>query len=348
MNAYPEVYSINEKGLILDRQTHSLKDIELARAILNHLRTDPRGHFETLLGKTVHRIEVFDEPYVATNCLVLDSKKGQIEIPYDLTFEFNFSLLTLDEWDRFHGTTTQGIPFVLSPAAQSDFFDQLDAYDDDSITVQGVSYLTPPYWKSLENVQSSDYWTGVYQTEVNPGWNLGEATPILHSKLPQLKLPKSKIIVLGSGEGHDAAFFAEMGHSVTAVDFSEEAISRSKKNYASFKINWVQSDIFNLPKEFSNSFDLVFEHTCFCAINPTLRGNLTQIWSRLLQPGGHFMGIFFAMEKKEGPPFGGSEWEVRERLKNHFQTLIWERSPHSIPSRLGKELFVYAKKIKIN
>ncbi|HPI39529.1 MAG TPA: methyltransferase domain-containing protein [Pseudobdellovibrionaceae bacterium] len=343
MSLFPTSFKINETGLI-SSAGHLVDDVYLAQAILNHLRVDPRGHFETNLGDISHRVEVYDEPYIATSCWILSPQKGKIEIPYGLFFEFEFSQMTLDEWDRFHGITTSGIPFVLTETAQSEFFDQLDEYDDESITVKGQFYPTPPYWSPLESVQSPQYWTEIYQKEINPGWNLGQASPILTQKLPQLKLPKSKVIVLGSGEGHDAAYFAEMGHAVTAVDFSDEALNRAQKKYAHLRIQWIQSDVFHLPKEFLRSFDIVFEHTCFCAINPTLRKKLSEVWHQLLQPQGHFMGIFFTMEKKEGPPFGGSEWEIRSRLKNHFHHLIWERSLHSITPRLGKELLVYAQK----
>jgi hypothetical protein len=50
------------------------------------------------------------------------------------------------------------------------------------------------------------------------------------------------------------------------------------------------------------------------------------------------------MEKRQGPPFGGSEWELKQRLKNNFKPLIWQRFKNSIKGRWGKELVIFAQK----
>jgi hypothetical protein len=53
------------------------------------------------------------------------------------------------------------------------------------------------------------------------------------------------------------------------------------------------------------------------------------------------------MDKGSAPPFGATEWEIRERLKRSFNFLYWTRWKKSIPRRLGKELVVYAQKKQI-
>ena len=52
------------------------------------------------------------------------------------------------------------------------------------------------------------------------------------------------------------------------MDFSKEAIARGKKTYADLgeKLTFYESDVFHLPQEWNYSFDVVVEHTCFCAI----------------------------------------------------------------------------------
>src|SRR5690606_23315083 len=99
-----------------------------------------------------------------------------------------------------------------------------------------------------------------------------------------------------------------------------------------------------LPSELTRQFDVVFEHTFFCAVDPSLRQKVVETWSRLLRDGGHFLGIFFVMDKGERPPFGATEWEIRERLRKKFDFLYWTRWKKSLPHRLGKELVVYAQK----
>jgi hypothetical protein len=70
-----------------------------------------------------------------------------------------------------------------------------------------------------------------------------------------------------------------------------------------------------------------------------------QKWRELLTEKGLLMGVFFATERRVGPPFGGSEWELRQRLKKHFRFLFWGRWHQSLDRRNGKELFVYAEKL---
>jgi SAM-dependent methyltransferase len=152
-------------------------------------------------------------------------------------------------------------------------------------------------------------------------------------------------LVMGCGSGHDAAYFARLGHVVTAVDISEEAVQRARANYGDLEnLKVLQADAFHLPDEFKARFDLVFEHTCYCAISPERRNELVKVWRRALVPGGDLLGVFFVNEMRSGPPFGGSEWELRERLKADFNFLFWTRWRHSLEKRKSKELVIYAKR----
>ena len=91
-------------------------------------------------------------------------------------------------------------------------------------------------------------------------------------------------------------------------------------------------------------FDIVIEHTFFCAIHPRQRNEVVQLWKKLLAHGGCVYAVLFTMQKRHAPPFGSSEWELRERFKKDFQVLMWNRWKHSIERREGKELFVYMRK----
>ena len=95
----------------------------------------------------------------------------------------------------------------------------------------------------------------------------------------------------------------------------------------------------------SGQFDMIFEHTCYCAIDPERRAELIQTYTRLLAPDGQLMGVFFVMDKHDAPPFGGTEWELRERLRKRYQFQFWGRWQHSVPARKGRELFVLARKL---
>lgn len=325
------------------------QDAELGAEILSEIEFAPNGCFVSRCGGVPVIVEAFDEPFVASQVSVSEGD-WQIELPYDVDFSFDLASLTLDEWDRFHGYVAhreekKRIPFVLSRKAQAAFFNLLEDYDDESITFAGKTYVISPYFSQNATVSGSQFWSEIYRTEETPRWNLQSPAEALKDMLPRLKLPKSRVLVLGCGEGHDAAFFAQSGHVVTAVDFSAEAIAKAQELYGHLsELNFVQQDAFKLERTYAHSFDLVFEHTCYCAIDPSRRSELVKVWKQALHDHGYLMGVFFAHHKLQGPPYGGSEWELRQRLKDSFRFDFWGRWKNSLPRRQGKELFVYAQR----
>lgn len=325
-------------------------DAETGLAWLQALRYDP--HFSTVWTQIENQdviVEAFDAPYVALGISV-DGDEWSVTMPYAHRESFSPASLTLDEWDRFHGQTARGIPFVLSRSAQASFFDLLDDSDDDSIEIAGRRYEMKPWLSAATSATASDAldadrWSTRYREGDTP-WDQSGPHPALARVVSTLKLQRSRVLVLGCGRAHDAAWFARAGHIVTAVDFSADAIAQAKATYEGVSdLTFVQADAFNLPARFDRSFDVVFEHTLYCAIPPERRNDLMKSWLRALIDHGHLLGFFFASEKKNGPPFGGSEWELRARFSKRFRTLYWQRLKDSSAKRLGTELFLYSQKL---
>lgn len=343
MSNPPLFCTIDEAGHVLDEQKRLIKDPDVIEEFFANLTVGDSAMITSLLHGQPVIVEAYDAPIVAHN-IHLEDKSGRLTNIYGLHWEFKISDLLADEWDRFHGLTSGGIPFVLNRQAQEHLFNQLEGFTDDSVTFAGITYSVASFWNDELDVESGDYWTDKYLSD-QAGWDLGTPATALQSMLPKLKLPASKIIVLGGGRGHDAALFAEQGHHVTLVDISPEALNRAQHLYGNYSnLTFLEADIFNLPHEMFGQFDIVFEHTCFCAVNPNRRNDLIRQWRRLLNDKGFLLGIFFTMPKRSGPPFGGSEWELNSRLKGSFTPLIWQRYRQSIKPRLGRELLVYAQK----
>lgn len=342
MNDLSRFITIDEDGFfVFDGQ--KLEDQAYGARLLNSIKRVEVDRFIVELDGQLAWVEAFDAPFVARHVERRGSQWFLI-MPYEVERAFSISALTLDEWDRFHGHVEGGIPFVFSRNAQFDFFNALDSYDDSSIEVDGESIEISDWLSEDRVIEPGDYWNNRYVTEKVP-WDMGEATPILKSILPQIKLPKSRVLVLGCGSGNDAAYFADQGHVVTAVDISPEALKIAKDRHSSALVNWVQADVFNLPAQLKGQFDLVFEHTLYCAINPKKRNDLVNVWKNAVHAQGQLLGIFFVMDKLTGPPIGGSEWEVRRRLQKTFQMLYWTRWHHSVPERQSKELVVLGRRL---
>ena len=343
----PEQFiSIDEEGYPLFAETR-VTDPLVGAQILSQLRFAENTSFMTDVGTSQALVEPFDEPLVAQmiEASAEDFQAWTAQFPFDVKFHFFLESLTVDEWDRFHGLTEKGMPFVLSRKAQAAFFDALEEFDDDSISYGGKKFPVRPWLTApTDDVRKDSFWTNIYQTE-EPGWELNRPAPALVDMLPRLKFPKSRVLVLGCGSGNDAAFFAAHGHVVTAVDFSAEAIERGKQKYGHLaNLTFIEKDIFKLEASWTHQFDVIFEHTCYCAIPPERRNEIVSLWRRLLAPGGQLLGVFFAMERRNGPPFGGSEWELRERLKKYFHFQFWGRWHQSEDRRMGKEFFVFGTK----
>ncbi len=334
---------IDEEGYGVSRELR-IQDSRVGSELLKNLQVHAGGTLLSTFGGTPVIVEAFDEPLVAQQ-IYLEEKIWQIHGLYGTEFNFKLESLSLDEWDRFHGYTEKNVPFVMSRKAQAEFFNLLEEFDDESITFDSKVYQIPPYWDDKPEIEKETFWSKSYENDNNPGWNLGEPAEALKDMMPRLKISRSRILVLGCGEGHDAAMFAAAGHVVTAVDISPLALERAKKLYGHMEnLTFLEADLFDLPRSFDKSFDVVFEHTCYCAINPSLRADLVKVWNRVLAEGGHLMGVFFTFEKRQGPPFGGTEWELRQRLKNNYQPIFWGRWQKSVRNRQGKELFIYCNK----
>lgn len=304
-----------------------------------------QGRAMTDVDGTLCWVEAFDEPYLVLDCSPRDGELWTAKLPYGHEETFRLSKLSLDEWDRFHGHTERGIPFVFSRAAQAGFFNALDEFDDESVTYKTQSYVVGPWLTDNHDAQAESWWSDLYRAE-DMRWDLKAPSHALPTLVPRLKLQRCRVLVAGAGSGSDAAWLAEQGHIVTAIDFSPEAVARMNKQYGHLgNLRIVQANIFDLPTSLNGSFDLIFEHTLYCAIAPSRRNELVKVWQRLLAERGHLMGVFFTFDKAEGPPFGGSEWEIRARLSKGFRPLYWQRLRDSRPERLGRELFLYAEKL---
>ena len=171
-------------------------------------------------------------------------------------------------------------------------------------------------------------------------WNLGYPAPPFVSLLASSDAPQpGKLAVLGCGKGHDAFFFAESGYEVTGFDFAPSAISEATATARDKGISarFFQQDIFALDKEFTNSFDYVLEHTCFCAIDPSLRSQYVGVVKSLLRPGGKLIALFYTHNRPEGPPFGVKPQEVLDYFAADFEPILFQKARDSIPRRQDNE-----------
>jgi SAM-dependent methyltransferase len=98
------------------------------------------------------------------------------------------------------------------------------------------------------------------------------------------------ILDMGCGPGLYAEKFAEYGHRVTGIDFSESSIAYARSVAA--RNNSPNSFVCGnyLEMDFSNRFDLVIMiYLDFCVLKPQERKIVLQNVHRALRPGGSFV-----------------------------------------------------------
>jgi SAM-dependent methyltransferase len=98
-------------------------------------------------------------------------------------------------------------------------------------------------------------WDEVHRrrTEVLAG-KLGLPTPVRRALAD---LTGKRVLNLQCGTGESAAQLAELGATVSAVDFSPEALAAARERWPS--ILWIEGDVQDLPRELRKGrFDLVY------------------------------------------------------------------------------------------
>ena len=106
----------------------------------------------------------------------------------------------------------------------------------------------------------------------------------------------------GCGYGNEAILLGEKGWNVTAVDFAPAAVDRVKRRAEGLSVSVLEQDIFGLDEDFADHFDLVLEHTCYCAIPPEMRGEYARVMATVLKENGILVGLFWEVQG-EGPPY---------------------------------------------
>ena len=187
--------------------------------------------------------------------------------------------------------------------------------------------------------QTQTDWEEAYQRRETP-WEKGKPHPALVDFLEENGPLKGQIFVPGCGSGHDVRALSTAENQVLGVDLASFAITKAKARPVVGGEQYLQADLFALPPELNGRFDWVFEHTCFCAIDPSRRSDYLAAIVRLLKPGGGLLAIFFINpdHDEEGPPHPVSKLEL-EKLFGPFFALEREWVPkRTHPGREEREL----------
>ncbi|MCA9662852.1 MAG: methyltransferase domain-containing protein, partial [Myxococcales bacterium] len=182
-----------------------------------------------------------------------------------------------------------------------------------------------------------EFWDSMYRRGFT-GWELGRPAPPLASYFAAHPPQGKRALVVGCGRGNEARMLADHGADVIAIDIAATAIAQAASLPSPRPIDFRVANVFDLRGQ-PPAYDLIVEHTCFCAIDPARRGDFVDAVRDALVPGGALVGLFFAHGRDGGPPFSVTADEVRARFADGFTVDRLERATDSVISRRGEELF---------
>ena len=190
-------------------------------------------------------------------------------------------------------------------------------------------------------------WEQHYRDAHTP-WDKGSpAPPLLEWMEKHPERIQGRVLVPGVGSGHDAAALAEATSDteIVGIDISPTALSQARATYAFDSLDFVEADLFDLPAQHQGSYDWIWEHTCFCAIDMSLRDDYVVAVHQALRENGQLLAVFYLdpydeeHRRGEGPPHGSTIDELQERFvtSGRFRLLESYVPDASYPGREGLE-----------
>lgn len=180
--------------------------------------------------------------------------------------------------------------------------------------------------------------------EGRTGWDAGVSPPALEELVAGGQLPPGRVLVPGCGAGYDVLTLATAERTVVGLDVAPSAARRFESLRAARGIPEERArvetaDFFVYEPE--APFDLIWDYTFLCAIEPSMREAWAEKVDRLLGPGGELVTLIFpAVDEPPrgvGPPHPLQPAHVRRLLEPRWSAVELRPVLHSHPGREGME-----------
>lgn len=188
-------------------------------------------------------------------------------------------------------------------------------------------------------------WEACYQSGETP-WDHGSAAPPLLELLEKCGSAiwlGGPVLVPGCGTGHDVRALADFGVPAHGLDLSVTALERARRIPCEGSATYELGDFLDSAWRAGKSFASIWEHTCFCAIDPKRRADYAESAAALLSPGGMLAGVFYLTphdpgeDEDSGPPFKTSVEELHTLFSPWFELVEGWVPQSAYPGREGRE-----------
>jgi methyl halide transferase len=187
-------------------------------------------------------------------------------------------------------------------------------------------------------------WNQRYELGDTP-WEKGRAAPplidLLENTNPSI-WGVGPVLVPGCGTGHDVRAISALGVQILGLDLAPLALDKANEHPIIGKESYELGDFLDPAWRKGKTFSAIWEHTCYCAIDPSRRPDYASACKELIAPGGHLIGVFFLTpndlgEEDCGPPFNSSISELDSRFAPEFERIESWIPENAFPGREGRE-----------
>jgi SAM-dependent methyltransferase len=166
-------------------------------------------------------------------------------------------------------------------------------------------------------------------------WDYGGVPITLKLFLAERRGP-GRVLIPGCGSGYEIAAFHSAGWDVVGIDFSKVAVARARALLGPLADKVREADFFTSPLR-NASFDIIYERTFLCTLEPDRRKHYARRIADLVTPSGLLCGFFFFGPEEEPPPYPISKEQLDQLLGRYFEKFEDRAVEDSLPLYAGKE-----------
>ncbi|CAA7262092.1 unnamed protein product [Cyclocybe aegerita] len=203
-------------------------------------------------------------------------------------------------------------------------------------------------------------WELAWTKGVTP-WDAGDVQPSLREALGSsaLKIPSTgRALVPGCGSGYDLPYIASVtGLDTLGLEVSETAVKRASEEIEKFKGKTQKPsslkasielhDFFQFTPPQGEEFELVYDHTFFCAIPAFMRNDWGKKMAEFVKPDGYLITICYPMlpYTETGPPYYLRPEHYDTPLGSNFVKILDKVPEKSSESHEGKERLIIWRRV---
>lgn len=188
-------------------------------------------------------------------------------------------------------------------------------------------------------------WIKAWEAGRTP-WDTGRAVPALVKLVEERTLPEGRALVPGAGSGYDVLALASPTRQVIGLDIAEGAKRRfeglrQEAGISADRAEVIVTNFFDYQAE--EPFDMIWDYTFLCALDPGIRAKWAQRIDELLAPDGELVTLIFPGVDKgpnEGPPYAMSPELLKDLLEPTFEAYFLEATPNTHPNFVDTKAWI--------